>query len=73
MTKIEDAERTINIAIEALPFWHANADDKTLRMWVFKQIHDIEMPLDQKTLDYLENAYQWIKRGKPKPKIRVVK
>ena len=73
MTKIEDAERTINIAIEALPFWHANADDRTLRMWIFKEIHGIEMPLTPTSLQYMEDAFQWIKRGKPKPKIRVVK
>ena len=66
-------ERVIQVAVEALPFWHANADDKTLRMWIFKEIHGIEMPLTQQSLEYMENAFQWIKKGKPKPKIRVVK
>lgn len=74
MTKTEDVERTIQVAVEALPFWYANADDKTLRMWVFREIHGIEMPLTQTTLNYMEDAVQWIKKGKPKPpSLKVVK
>lgn len=69
----DEVERTVQVAVEALPFWFANVDDKTLRMWVFREIHGIEMPLQQSTLDYMEKAVQWIKKGQPKPKIRVVK
>lgn len=71
--EMSDEERVITVAVEALPFPFSHDTDKTLRMWIFRELHGIEMPLTQTTLDYMENAFQWIKRGKPKPKIRVVK
>jgi hypothetical protein len=74
LTKTEEVERTIQVAVEALPFWHAHADMQTLRMWVFREIHGLEMPLTQTTLNYMEDAVQWIKKGKPKPpSLKVVK
>ena len=74
MTKNEE-ERVVQVVVEALPFPFAHETDKTLRMWIFREIHGIEMPLTQTTLNYMEDAFQWIKRGpkKPKPDLKVVK
>jgi|DEB0MinimDraft_3_1074331.scaffolds.fasta_scaffold00032_11 hypothetical protein len=74
MTDDIEVERTVTVAVEALPFWHAHAHDATLRMWIFREIHGIEMPLTPATLEYMESAFQWIKKGKrKKPDLKVVK
>ena len=64
----DDVERTVQIAVEALPFWYADHNDKTLRMWIARELHGIEVPLTQATIDYQEMLFQWIKKGKPKEK-----
>lgn len=69
----DEPDQTVKVAVEALPFWYAHHNDQTLRIWIFREIHGIEMPLTQTTLDYMENAFQWIKKGKKKPHIKVVK
>jgi len=73
LTKIEDGPKTIEVSGDSLLFCLANTDNKRLRQWIFREIHGPETPMSQATIDYMELAFQWIKKGKPKPKIRVVK
>ena len=72
-SEMSDEDRTVNVAVEALPFWYANHTPETLRLLVFLAVHAHDVPLTQATADYMEGRVEWIKKGKPKPKIRVVK
>ena len=73
MIGIEADPKTIEVSGDPLLFCLANIDNRRLRMWIFREIHGPETAMSQATIDYMELAFQWIKKGKPKPKIRVVK
>jgi hypothetical protein len=73
--EVNDPQTVYNIAVEPLPFTEVSVEDpeKLLRTWIFKEIHGIEVPLTQSTLDYMEKAFQWIQSGKLEKPLRAVK
>lgn len=73
MTK-EEPEAVYNLTLEPLPFTRVEVDDpdELLRQWIFKEIHGLDVSLSQPTIEYMESAFQWIRKGMP-PKPKVVK
>jgi hypothetical protein len=70
----DDNKQRIEVQVEPLPFTEVNVvnPDELLRQWIFREIQNSEVATNKTTLDYMENVYQWIKNGSPKPKVRAV-